>query len=105
MKVQVVLQAVLLLVYQCAVSIESRTLRTQSAIYQFPEQWQMWKSAYGKSYLSQLEELDRHLIWLSNKKYIESHNGFSDVFGYTLKLNRFADLVSLMIVPNACVML
>ena len=62
---------------------------------QFPEQWQAWKSVHGKNYTSQLEELDRHLVWLSNKKYIESHNVFSHVFGYTLKLNQFADMVSI----------
>ena len=61
--------------------------------YQFPEQWEAWKTQHGKNYSSQLEDLDRHLVWLSNKKFIESHNSFSHVFGYTLALNKFADMV------------
>ena len=61
--------------------------------YQFPEQWKAWKTEHGKNYSSELEDLDRHLVWLSNKKFIESHNSFSHVFGYTLALNKFADMV------------
>ena len=62
--------------------------------YQFPEEWKSWKTVHGKNYSSELDDLDRHLVWLSNKKYIESHNSFSHVFGYTLALNQFADMVS-----------
>ena len=41
--------------------------------YQYPQQWQTWKTDHGKNYTSQLEELERHLVWLSNKKYIEPY--------------------------------
>ena len=44
--------------------------------------------------MSKQEELERHIIWLSNKKYIEEHNANTDKFGYTLSLNQFGDLVS-----------
>ena len=77
----------LLLCYSVAIS------ENKSISYQFPEQWQAWKTAHSKNYTSQIEELDRHLVWLSNKKYIESHNAYSHVFGYTLELNKFADWV------------
>ena len=62
--------------------------------YQHPEEWQLWKTEHGKSYQSQREELERHLVWLSNREYIDSHNANSDVFGFTLALNHFGDLVS-----------
>lgn len=58
------------------------------------EEWHLWKSEHGKSYEDEVEELERHSIWLSNKEYIEQHNTRSDVFGYTLKMNKFGDLVS-----------
>ena len=61
--------------------------------YEYPEQWQAWKSVHGKNYTSQTEELDRHLVWLSNKKYIESHNVYEDYFGFGLAMNSFGDLV------------
>ena len=78
---------IVLLVCQCVVAIQTRTL------FRFPQEWQLWKAEQGKLYSSELEELEKHLVWLSNKKYIEAHNAASDVFGYTLELNKFADLV------------
>ena len=62
--------------------------------YQHPEEWQLWKTEHGKSYQSQREELDRHLVWLSNREYINSHNENSIKMGFSLRLNYFADLVS-----------
>ena len=91
MAIQVLVHAVVLLLGYYVANSESKG--SKSTIYQFPEQWQEWKVTYGKNYTSQLEELDRHLVWLSNKEYIESHNAYSDVFGYTLELNKFADMV------------
>ena len=66
--------------------------------YAFVEEWQLWKSDHGKKYDSQREELDRHLVWLSNREYIQQHNvnAKAGVFGYTLALNRFADMVKLV---------
>ena len=93
MAVHTVFLALLLLLYYCVVSSESKSISSIS--YQFPEQWQAWKVDHLKNYTSQLEELDRHLVWLSNKKYIESHNAYSHIFGYTLELNQFADMVRL----------
>ncbi|KAL5493700.1 hypothetical protein EMCRGX_G014919 [Ephydatia muelleri] len=59
---------------------------------QFAEEWHSWKDSYGKSYTSELEELERHSVWLSNRKYIEEHNTHADVFGYTLAMNHFGDV-------------
>ena len=62
-------------------------------VYQHPQEWRLWKSEHRKSYTSTSEELERHLIWLSNRKYIEGHNANADVFGYSLSMNRFGDMV------------
>ena len=63
-------------------------------LHEFVEEWHLWKNQHKKGYRSQMEELERHAIWLSNKKYIEEHNIHSDVFGYTLAMNHLGDLVS-----------
>ena len=66
----------------------------------FSEEWHLWKSEHEKSYKDEMEELERHSIWLSNKEYIEQHNIRSDVFGYTLKMNMFGDLVSSVVLSS-----
>ena len=70
--------------------------------FQFVEEWNLWKGQHEKSYGSQLEELERHLVWLSNKKYIEQHNANSHIFGFTLAMNHFGDLVGVAIVVTRC---
>ncbi|XP_003383103.1 PREDICTED: silicatein-like [Amphimedon queenslandica] len=59
-----------------------------------PHEWHSWKATHGKSYESDHEELGRHIVWLSNKKYIDEHNKYSETFGYTLKMNKFGDLTN-----------
>ena len=61
--------------------------------FQLGEEWQLWKSEHGKDYQSQREELERHVIWQSNKKYIEAHNQNAHILGFTLKMNHFGDMV------------
>ena len=68
--------------------------------YQHPEEWDLWKTEHGKSYESQREELERHLVWLSNREYINAHNANSDIFGFTLSMNDFGDIVSLLFTQN-----
>ena len=60
----------------------------------YPEEWQLWKTEHGRSYESQREELERHLVWLSNREYINAHNKNAHSSGYTLQHNHFSDLVS-----------
>nr|CAH04632.1 cathepsin L [Suberites domuncula] len=62
------------------------------AAFDFPEEWVAWKQEHSKEYTEELEELRRHTIWQSNKKFIDSHNSVSDKFGYTLEMNEFGDL-------------
>ena len=65
---------------------------------QYPEEWQMWKSQHSKSYGSLREELDRHLVWLANREYINAHNKTSHIFGFTLAMNHFGDMVRPMVI-------
>lgn len=60
-------------------------------------EWSRWKLKHAKSYGSELEELERHLIWLSEKKYIDHHNANSHIFGFTLAMNHLGDMVSIYI--------
>lgn len=62
--------------------------------YQFVEEWSLWKNQHAKTYESDRDELERHLVWLSNKEYIDQHNVNADLFGFTLAMNHFGDLVS-----------
>ena len=62
--------------------------------YELKEEWNLWKSKHGKSYESEHMELERHLVWLSNKEYIDQHNANSHIFGFTLAMNHHGDLVS-----------
>ena len=60
------------------------------------EEWFVWKAEYNRSYYDIGEELERYAIWQSNKRYIEEHNRYVDVFGFALKMNNFGDLVSVL---------
>lgn len=60
---------------------------------EFKEEWKLWQAEHGRNYHDTNEELERLSIWKSNKVYIEEHNRYSDVFGFSLKMNRFGDMV------------
>ena len=64
-----------------------------AAKFQHVEEWSSWKLKHGKNYSSTLEELERHLIWLSNKKYIDHHNINAHIFGFELAMNHLGDMV------------
>ena len=64
---------------------------------QFPQEWHSWKSKHSKNYTSLHEELERHITWLSNQAYIDAYNDREEVFGFTLGMNEFGDLVHLCI--------
>lgn len=66
---------------------------TFAAKFDLPPEWHAWKATHNKNYENDHEELSRHVIWVSNQKYIDEHNKYTDTFGYTLEMNRFGDLV------------
>ena len=71
-------------------------VKAAAAVVQFryAEEWHMWKTQHGKSHGSVREELERHLVWLANREYINAHNQNSHIFGFTLAMNHLADIVS-----------
>ncbi|XP_043577534.1 procathepsin L-like [Chiloscyllium plagiosum] len=58
------------------------------------EQWETWKQAYGKSYLSVEEDLVRREIWLENLEKIAAHNAryHQGNSMYEMAMNEFGDL-------------
>ena len=69
------------------------TLVAAAAKFEDREGWNLWKAQHAKSYSEEREELERHFVWLSNMKYIEHHNANADIFGFTLAMNQFGDMV------------
>ena len=37
------------------------------------------------------------MVWEANRNYVQNHNEHADVFGFTLTMNEFADMVNLLI--------
>ncbi len=68
-------------------------LFTFAAKYELPPEWHAWKDVHSVSYESEHEELRKHVVWRSNQKYIEEHNKYQDVFGYSLEMNKYGDMV------------
>ena len=73
--------------------LSTLTLAAAAAKFEFREEWNLWKAQHGKSYNEEREELERHIVWLSNRAYIEHHNANADIFGFTLAMNQFGDMV------------
>ena len=65
----------------------------ESSPLAYHKQWHLWKTEHAKAYSCQEEEIERHAIWLTNKKYIDEHNRQRHLHGYTLKMNHLGDLV------------
>ncbi len=37
------------------------------------------------------------MVWEANRNYVQNHNEHADVFGFTLAMNEFADMVIIII--------
>ena len=64
--------------------------------FEYTEEWEVWKTKHGKIYKDDSEELHRRTIWASNKVFVEEHNKNSDKHGFTVEMNKFADLVCML---------
>ena len=64
------------------------------ARFTLTEEWKAWKSYHGKNYESELEEIEKHIVWQSNKEYVDKHNANAHIFGFNLDLNHLGDMVS-----------
>lgn len=69
-------------------------LKTSRDALQYGLRWRSWRVAHSKSYQTSSEALERYIIWRSNVAYIENHNAFADVMGFSLAMNSFGDMVS-----------
>lgn len=78
-------------------------VRGRPPVYELRQEWNLWKTQHGKNYESQYMELERHLVWLSNKEYIEQHNQNADLFGFKLAMNHHGDLVSYHLIQEELV--
>lgn len=67
---------------------------SKKARYESLKEWNSWKSYHGKSYLSVKDEVEKHIVWLSNKEYVDQHNANAHIFGFNLDLNHLGDMVS-----------
>lgn len=63
------------------------------AKFKLVDEWNNWKSFHGKDYVSEKQELEKHITWLSNKEYIDQHNANAHIYGFTLGLNHMGDMV------------
>lgn len=62
--------------------------------YKTDYDWLSWKQQHNQAYEGELLELERYILWQSNRALVNAHNEYASLFGYTLELNKFADLVS-----------
>ena len=68
--------------------------------FQYTGEWEAWKEENGKVYESDDIELRRHIIWESNMQFVKEHNAHADEIGFTVEMNKFADLVSLFYIQE-----
>ncbi|KAJ1166660.1 hypothetical protein NDU88_007059 [Pleurodeles waltl] len=82
-----VMQAVLLLPALLAISFASKHL---------DEEWEMWKSKYGKKYLTADDEEFRRSAWEATWHKVRDHNLLADRGNksFRLEMNHFADLTT-----------
>ncbi|XP_067655581.1 cathepsin L-like [Haliotis asinina] len=60
------------------------------------KEWDIFKSIYNKEYPTKADEANRHMVWLNNVKYIQTHNLEADrgLHSYRLGINEYADLTT-----------
>jgi hypothetical protein len=67
----------------------------QYPVYEAVREWEVWKTTHRKSYDSSVEELEKHIVWHSNRVLIKQHNINADlgIYSYQVKINHLGDLV------------
>ena len=78
------------------VVLQLAVLVATAIAFEYTEEWEMWKTKHGKIYKDDSEELHRRTVWASNKVFVEEHNKNSDKHGFTVEMNKFADLVCML---------
>ena len=87
-----------LLVLLCGVALAALqvacvAVQQQQQRLELGSEWLAWRHRHDKTYFSQLEELERFVVWQANRAYIAYHNTYADRFGYRLEMNQFGDMV------------
>ena len=65
----------------------------KAPVLELSEEWEQWQTEHGKMYLDVREMVERHIVWASNREYIDQHNKNALLLGYSLRMNQFGDLV------------
>ena len=65
----------------------------KAPVLELSKEWEQWQTEHGKRYLDVREMVERHIVWASNREYIEQHNKNALLLGYSLRMNQFGDLV------------
>ena len=71
--------------------------------FQYIEEWEAWKKEHGRVYESDEIELRSHITWEGNRQFVKQHNAHADEIGFTVEMNKFADLVSTYIHMHAVI--
>ncbi len=84
----------------CSSEEEGESWNKDLPVFEALQEWHQWKVAHSKSYRSTQEELERHIVWHSNRVFVEQHNRNAEegIYSYQVKLNHLGDLVRLLLV-------
>ena len=99
-KSSAVVSTTLLLLLFCFIAMHNSVLSDNTAtVYKeeggasYYDQWMAWKRGNGRWYSSSQEEETRFAVWKENLEYIQQHNSNSDLYGFTLRMNSYGDMV------------
>lgn len=59
------------------------------------EKWELWKEQHAKTYLNGKEEFQKRVTWAKNVEFIQDFNRKEN--SYSLTINRFTDMVRVLI--------
>ncbi|XP_063782675.1 uncharacterized protein LOC134932298 [Pseudophryne corroboree] len=78
------------------------TFLVASAVNDLDEEWNIWKSNYGKQYSNKKEDSSRRQIWEANWQKVQKHNRLAEqgLKNYTLGMNHFADKTVQELMPQ-----
>ncbi|XP_075064253.1 cathepsin S-like [Mixophyes fleayi] len=74
------------------------------ASHYFDQEWNIWKSKYGKTYVTVDEELLRRKTWEDTWYKVQKHNELADqgLTSYRMAMNHFADMTGKELESRSC---
>ncbi|XP_075064252.1 cathepsin K-like [Mixophyes fleayi] len=72
----------------------------------FDQEWNIWKSKYGKTYVTTDEELLRRKTWEDTWYKVQKHNELADqgLTSYRMAMNHFADMTEKELESRSCLL-